>query len=79
MKSQEKVNTITARITPAQQELLHYCRHIEAADLLQSFKITMECAVFNIVNDDKEKMHQAYGLCEIFQKLTQEDSGTMIN
>jgi hypothetical protein len=66
------IRTVNRQITPAQSELLDFCRHIEAPDLLKSFKLVLESAVFNVINDDKEAMYQTYLLCETLKKLEKE-------
>jgi len=66
------IRTINRQITPAQNALLDFCQHKEAPDLLKSFTIVLESAVYNVVNDNKEAMYQTYMLCETLKKLQAE-------
>lgn len=71
-QDQNTVRTVNRQITPAQSELLDFCKHVEAPELLKSFKLVLESAVFNVINDDKEAMFSTYLLCETLKKIAAE-------
>ena len=81
MQKQEKsktVRTVNRQITPAQSELLDFCRHKEVPDLLKSFTLVLENAVYNVINDNKEAMYQTYLLCETLKKLKEEGESPLL-